>query len=361
VAQVNCSLPLGRHGLTVHNELLLDGWAVSPKGVSGVAVQIGDRQWNASYGLDTSLPTGAAEDVPGADRCGYRLCIDTAGWEPGPHYVTVAAFDVEGGRAAIEGTVQVRPFDAPCSTIAQHRAALAEGRVAMSLDSPCAWDGVCEVDGALEISGWAHAENGIEAVLVTLDRHVQYEALRPIVYPKLLGDLGRDTASKAGFVLRVDPADCPPGRHHLTVVAIGRDGHATGIEQELSVLPDPEPKATDHDGATLDVDWMTDREAPTLQRDAARPTEKADLERLIEMWEDRALLAEADAALSRAEAGVAKTQQEDAMRMLAHVQAHPNDLAAVHEEDLTRRIAAYEQSLSWRITRPLRAIIRRRR
>jgi hypothetical protein len=294
---IECDLPLGRPGAVAHNELVLSGWAASPKGISGVAVQVGDRVWNASYGLDTPAVAERLPDLPGAERSGYRLQIDTSGWEPGPHYVTVAAFDLEGGRSAVEGQVEVSPFAEPRPLPPAGLAELADDEVALAVDPPLSTAGTCEIAGPLEVSGWAYAKDGIEAVVVTLDGGLQYEAPRPAVRPDLLDRFGRAVAEDAGFVLRLHPADCPPGRHTLSVAAVSREGHSAGFEYDLLCSPEPESVAIDSG-------------SPLAAGDLHQSSDDAD------MWRSRALLAEADAALSRAEANLARRAQEATLRAL---------------------------------------------
>lgn len=296
---IECELPLGRPGLVAHDELVLVGWAASPKGISGVAVQIGERQWNAAYGLDTPEIARRLAWIDGADRAGYSLAIDTSGWQPGPRVVTVAAFDREGGRAAVEGGIEIRPLTAPAEGDAGAPAAPGRGEVTLVLDSPTVESGTAQVEGALEIRGWAFADEGIEAVLVTLDRSIQYEALRPLARPELLREAGPDVAADAGFALRLDEADCPPGRHRLTVVALGRDGGTAGVDCELISNPAPEfPER------------LSPPDAPARRRDG-EPTPDDD-----RPWRELALLAESDAALSRAEARLARAGEERARRDL---------------------------------------------
>jgi hypothetical protein len=302
---IECDLPLGRPGLIAHNDLLLSGWAASPKGISGVAVQIEDRQWNASFGLDTPALGDRLRDFPGAGRAGYRLQVDTSSWTPGPHYVTVAAFDSEGGRSAVEGQVEIRPFDDPGGD-GPSGLALGEEEVAICLDPPLDADGVCEIAGPLRVSGWAHAKEGVEAVVVTLDGSLQHEALGPVVRPDLLGSLGREIADGAGFALQLDPVDCPPGPHTLTVVALSRDGRTAGLERELACRA-PGPAA----GA----DWAPDESSTRL------PAGDRDAAEAARVWESRALLAESDAALSRAEANLARRAQEATLRALRDAEA----------------------------------------
>ena len=384
---IECDLPLGRPDLVAHNELVLGGWAGSPKGIAGVAVQIGERQWNAAYGLDTPSVAERLPGVAGADRAGYRLAIDTSGWEPGPRIVTIAAFDREGGRSAVEGAIEIRPFGGePLREPPDGVAASEEDEVALTLDSPAIEAGTADVDGALDVRGWADAKAGIEAVIVTLDGAVQYEALRPIARPDLLHRLGRERALDAGFALRIDPVDCPPGRYRLMVSALSRDGRAAGIECELTCR-------AAGPSAVTNVELADEARVPQPRADG----ELAEMQRT---WESRALLAESDAALCRAEARLAAigeqrarrelrdaedgigapagrlraelatarqaaaglraelaTSEQTAAELCEELATAQRDAAELREQrdSAAGRQAALEASLSWRLTRPLRA------
>jgi hypothetical protein len=311
---IECDLPLGEPGLVVNNRLLLSGWAASPRGVTGVIVNVDERAWTAAFGLDAASP-GSAAHIEGAEHGGYRLEIDTSGWTPGPRYVAVAAYDADGRRSTVEGAIDVRPFLSGASKVAGEVGGL-EGRdPTLSLESPHVDGGAAEGDTPLEVRGWAHAKDGIEAVLVTLDGVAQYEALRPISRPDLIGDIGRDAAGEAGFCLVLDPVDCPPGRHDLTVTVLGRDGELAGVECDLLSRPAP-------DRSPVHV-LPNDRHAGNGS--GAPDDEPA--------WQERALLAEADAARSRAEARLAIAGQKRARRELRRAVDEPaGRLASVGRE-----------------------------
>lgn len=302
---VECDLPIGQEGTTAHNELVLSGWAIAPLGISGIAVQIEDRVWNASYGLDTPWLAERFADVPNPARAGYHLRIDTSGWTPGPRCVTVAAFDIKGGRSAIEGPVDIQPFEGAAASDANGGSALTD-EVAIQLDGPLASDGPCEVTLPLRVTGWATAPSGVEAVVVTLDGRVQHEALRPIARPELLASHGPEVAGDAGFALQLDTTECQPGPHTLTVVARARDGKTAGVEREPLCRP---PAQTDGSpAAATPIAWLERRDVPQQRGEPRDPGSTA------AAWEDRALMAEADAAASRAEARLALKHQESALR-----------------------------------------------
>jgi hypothetical protein len=371
--------------------LVLSGWATSTRGIAGVAVQIDERQWNASYGLDTPELAGKPQSPSNTERAGYRLRIDTSAWAPGPYYVTVAAFDLDGGRSAIEGSVEIRPFEPPSRTPQENLARIEAGKVALSLDMPKILEGPHEVSEPVEILGWAHAEDGIEAVIVTIDGHHQHEALRPIARPDLLADYGPKVASDAGFVSRLHSSECGHGPHSLTVVALGQNGEAVGIAGEIVC-----PESADAENTVVRVAWQEGLEKPR-RRDSVRDPQRAEC-----AWEDRALLAEASAAEARAEARLIYMHQRGFASRWRKLEAKVRDYDTIRDQlaqrsaelevvraelkqsqaELDQRRAelgqrsseleqtkaelgrtraeleAVAQSLSWRLTAPLRAMKR---
>lgn len=251
-----CDLPIERERTFVHNELVLTGWALSPVGISGVIVQVDDRILHASYGLDTPWLTDGAPDVAGAGHAGYRLQIDTSSWTQRPREVVVAAYDQEGVRSEIAGAVDVVPFESPKYTKEDRRAAIAAGEVAMWLERPSPADDPVQLEAPVEIAGWAYAEGGVDAVLVTLDGHTRLEALHPVFRPDLVEDYGEEVARQAGFILQLHPRDCPPGWHHLSVVATDGEGQAVGLEVDFECLPEPAPVEAPAPGEATRVEWL---------------------------------------------------------------------------------------------------------
>ena len=212
VAQVlvGCDQPVEQSSAIVHNDLLISGWAASPAGIAGVVVQIGDRGYQATYGLASPL---VAETLgfDDAARAGYRLRLDSSGWPAGTHPTKITAFACTGESASIEGAIEVLPFTAPRYTTEDNRADVAAGRVAMWLEQPRIVEGPCEVEGYVEVAGWAYSEQGLEAVRVSIDGRRAFDAARPTVRPDLLEAYGPAVAADAGFALRLHPEECPPG------------------------------------------------------------------------------------------------------------------------------------------------------
>ena len=257
-----CDLPVGRPGTVVHNELSLSGWAVSPVGISDVVVQIDDRLLHAAYGLDTPWATESMPEIAGSGMAGYRLVLDTSSWAPGPRQVTITAYDQRGERADIAGEVEIVPFEAPAASTEGRLAALAEGGIAFALERPSLAEDAPEVEGPVEISGWAHAGKGLDTVLVTIDGQTRYEALRPIARPDLLDDYGEEVAARAGFALQLHARDCPPGGHRLSVVAIDSERRAVGVETDLSCLPERPPTEAPAAGEAMPIDWLPAQPPP---------------------------------------------------------------------------------------------------
>lgn len=322
---LSCDLQVDRPGAYAHNELVLSGWAVSPDGATGVIVDIDDRTLNASYGLDTPALAARMPEIPGAEHAGYFLRIDTSDWEPGPRQVTIATFDRKENAARIVGEVTIRPFEPPGATLEENLDRIAAGKVAMALDAPQLQGGDFELEGSVKIHGWAHAKDGIEAVLVTLDGCHQHEALRPISRPDLLGDYDREVALDSGFTSLLLDDECGPGSHSLTVVALGHNGEAIGVTCEFLKRPEsPGAEAR-----------------PTRREDLAKPRRR-DPERGQNALEERALLAEASAAESRAEARLVHEHQRSFGRAWRQLEAKAQGFDTVQGE-LEQRTAEVEQ------------------
>jgi SAM-dependent methyltransferase len=256
---LGCDLPIERPGTIVHNVLSLSGWAASRQGISGVVVQVDDRAFNATYGLETPWVAESMADVPGASHAGYSLQVDTSDWEPGLRKVTVTAFDGEGRSTALRGSVELIPFEEPRYSIEDQLASIAAGRVAMWLENPPIVVDHCEVASPVEVSGWAYCRDGLDAVIVTVDGRASYRALRPIAHPDLLDDYGAEVASGAGFALKLHPSELAPGRHTLSVVGVGFDGHAVGVTGDMTCLPERDEPAPSR---KAEVEWLDAADPP---------------------------------------------------------------------------------------------------
>jgi hypothetical protein len=127
------------------------------------------------------------------------------------------------------------------------------------------------------------------------------------------------------------------------VVATGRNDDAVGVEGEVVCRPDPLESDAPPD-PVAPVDWIEERTTPRENAGSVEaagdaeawlsaptpvsPDEVRRLHGLALMWESRALLAEADAAASRIEAGLASTQQEVAIGMLRAAEERLHEMEA---------------------------------
>lgn len=276
-----CDLPIDRTGTVVHNELLLTGWALSPEGIAGVIVQVDDRVLHASYGLDTPWAAESIPDIESAARAGYRLAIDTSTWEPGLRDVTITAYSQDRLHASVSGQVDVIPYGPPPATRDDRRAAISAGEPVLALELPPVHDDSSEIETPVLISGWAYAAGGIEAVLVTIDGQTRYEALHPITRPDLLDDWGDNVAASAGFVLRLHERDCRPGWHRLSVVAIGAQRRAVGVETAFRNMPEPQPDSPPEPGEVAAVTWVQEPRPARPRRRSAISSSATGIDRAL--------------------------------------------------------------------------------
>ncbi len=127
-------------------------------------------------------------------------------------------------------------YESPPSTPEGLAAAIAEGRTVMWCDRPVL-DGRAATDEHLCVEGWAYCEQGLEEVLVVVDghRHPVCHGLPrtdvDLAFPALDGEV-------SGFMHVLDTRAWVPGPHHLSVVALGRDGRAVGQGGTVTSGPD---------------------------------------------------------------------------------------------------------------------------
>jgi hypothetical protein len=311
---LGCDFPLAEPGTTVHNELILSGWAVSPVGIASLAVEVGDRRLQASYGLDTPWVAETMPEMPGADRAGFHLRLDTASWPAQPARVAIRATDTAGHGAELAGEVSFLPYEPLRYSVADNLATIAAGRPVMWIEWPRLADVLPTAScPPLEVSGWAYSGAGIEAIEVTVDGRRAGRAVDSIVRPDLLADYGPEVAAAAGFSLRLEESALAEGVHRMAVVTIARDGRAVGIESNLTCGPIAAPGGSDP--GPPQVDWMEARRAPQRHSADRSPSDPAS------EWEERALRAEAEAAANRTEANLAQMRQKAALEMLREAEA----------------------------------------
>lgn len=135
--------------------------------------------------------------------------------------------------------LQLTPY-----VLAPHRlddavADAAAGRPVLFCDEP-SLDGSFEAHGRLLVRGWAFARGGLDVVLVLLDDDPPQRATLGGRRPDVANRVDPD-AAHAGWDLVLDVSELPAGTHRLTVVAVGCDGRAVGVEGTILTSSAPPP------------------------------------------------------------------------------------------------------------------------
>ncbi|HEV2723386.1 MAG TPA: methyltransferase domain-containing protein, partial [Thermoleophilaceae bacterium] len=221
-------LPLTRGEAFAHNTLVVGGSAASPAGIDFVEVAIGGRSYRAAFGLPSPELAAQLPDVEGSDHCRFELRLDTSGHVRGEYELVVRATDRAGSTTEQSGPIRLEPYVDPPFDLAAREAAVASGTTTMWCETPNLFS-KAEVGTPVEVLGWAHGAAGIADVLVSVDGMVMRRAYHGLVRPDLRSHLGEDGARASGFVLTLDPSECPIGWRELTVVAVGGDGRSVGI------------------------------------------------------------------------------------------------------------------------------------
>jgi 2-polyprenyl-3-methyl-5-hydroxy-6-metoxy-1,4-benzoquinol methylase len=193
-------------------------------------VSVDGSTYTARRGIASPRLASEHPSVPGSDQAGFELTLETGAWERGARPVTVVAVDGDGRRTALEGELEVEPYGPP----APDAQALDGQGVSLQCGRPAA---DAEVPMPVRMAGRAYSRDGIEHVLVFLDGRARFEALYGLHRPDVVRALGAEDAASSGFALTLDPLECPPGEHTLTVLAVRADGRAVGLERSFRCQP----------------------------------------------------------------------------------------------------------------------------
>jgi GT2 family glycosyltransferase/SAM-dependent methyltransferase len=103
-----CEWPVLDGRAAVDEHLCVDGWAYCERGLDEVVVVVDGRRHTAPHGLPR---VDVDEALPAFDGhvSGFRHVLDTRGWAPGPHDLTVAAIGRDGRTVGQGGTVTCGP------------------------------------------------------------------------------------------------------------------------------------------------------------------------------------------------------------------------------------------------------------
>jgi 2-polyprenyl-3-methyl-5-hydroxy-6-metoxy-1,4-benzoquinol methylase len=228
--------PLTERILFVHERLDLSGWAVSPSGIGEVAVEVAGRSYQASRGLPSPDLEALLPEIEGSRFGRFELRLPTRDLPRGRERVEVRATDAAGASVSLAGIVELQPFEPAATDDGERLAAFQDGRTEMWCDEPNL-DGSAEFLAPIRVAGWAHCSQGIESVFVDVDDRLRIEAAYGFRYPLWFVD---GTSRRVGFAATIDPREIGPGRHVLTVVALGRDGRSVGRQGEVVCLEPPD-------------------------------------------------------------------------------------------------------------------------
>jgi ubiquinone/menaquinone biosynthesis C-methylase UbiE len=210
----------------VHKDLTLSGVALSPTEAVEVSVTISGSTHVASSGLPSPELAAEYPSVPGADRAGFEASIDVSGWTRGARTITVTAVDEDGRTAVQEREVYIEPYLAP---VGDTQALEGRGATLRCGQPP---EGA-EVPMPVRVEGRAYARQGVERVLVFIDGRARFEAVYGLTRPEVLRISDSEDALSSGFALTLDPLECLPGSHELTVVALLTDGSCVGLQRSF--------------------------------------------------------------------------------------------------------------------------------
>jgi len=209
------------------------GWALAAAGLHEVTVALGDRVLGAAtLGVSRSDIGRRFPNEPDAARAGFAFAAaaDAGPFQPGD-MVTVTA------RTKADAAVPLQiPLAAPAAPVQG-----GAGAVRLEIDTPKLADGraLGRIRGALTISGWAVAPEGIAGVSVMCDGTLlgdAYVGRRREDIARAFPD-HRD-ALRAGFALALGPGAVPEGPHQLVVIARSRGGATTECAFSVTISAD---------------------------------------------------------------------------------------------------------------------------
>jgi ADP-heptose:LPS heptosyltransferase/GT2 family glycosyltransferase len=227
--------------LTSAGRLTVDGWAIAPAGIASLEVEFdGIAIGAATCGLPRPDIGKRFADHPAADTAGFEFAHSLPRRPgAGEHLVTLRIEDGSGTLRLLEMPVseEVRPAIV-------RPAAPQVPDIRLEIDQP-ALDpiGVADkVRGAVTISGWAVARDGIESVSVYGEDRLLGQAhvgMRREDIGAAFPD--HEGALLAGYALVLPWGALPPGRHPIRVVASSRGGDTLERGFILSIEPDDQP------------------------------------------------------------------------------------------------------------------------
>jgi ADP-heptose:LPS heptosyltransferase/GT2 family glycosyltransferase len=219
--------------VTLSGGIEVAGWALAEAGLRDVTISHGDRVLGvASLGVSRS---DVARRFPGeqaAARAGFSF---TAGADAGPF--TIGDLLTVTARTGADVSI---PLLVPLSPPPQAAFDSANGAMRLEIDTPTLVEGraLGRIRGALTVSGWAVAPEGIAGVRVLCDGALLGDAY----VGRRREDIARafpdcEDSLRAGFALALAPGAVPEGPHQLVVIATSRGGATTETAFSVSMAP----------------------------------------------------------------------------------------------------------------------------
>ena len=186
-----------------HNEVVVSGWTLPPAEIVELHVEVDGFRLDVDTGRATPAVAEAHPEIDGAEEAGFEARMDCREWGRGEHVLAVTAVDGEGRRTGHRTPVRIDPYELPPGSFEEIKAAVTAGRTVMWCDEP-ALDGTTTAHRELTVRGWAHGRDGLEGVLVTIDRRHRYEAILGHKRADLSAKLAIPELATSGYEIKLD-------------------------------------------------------------------------------------------------------------------------------------------------------------
>lgn len=218
-------------GAVLAPEALIGGWAVSPAGVSAVAVTV-DGQALDGVLLDRPRPDVAAAypQAPGGARSGWHVRLPSVAIAPVPRDAELIVTATDGNGRVAETRRRVR-------LVAHAPAAATQTGPLLACDHPAA-DAPLSTDTV--IRGWAFGSAEIEEIAVWLDGELLGAAVHGRARPDVAADHpGWPQAARSGFWFCLPAAPRPPLPRGAELRLVARDRAGARVEVRRPVRLEP--------------------------------------------------------------------------------------------------------------------------
>ena len=217
-ARIVIDTPTNNQGIISGNSINIKGWAVNKLGIKDVQVIMdGNFLIGAQYYISRPDVDAAMPGYPSGVNSGFISSI-VAPSTPGNHTITISAIGNDGSTNSSNVNINVLP---QADTV---------------IDTPTNDQEIIS-GNSINIKGWAVNKAGIKNVQVIMDGNflvgAQYYISRPDVDAAMPG---YPSGANSGFICSMS-APSTPGKHTITISAIGNDGSTNSSNVNINVLP----------------------------------------------------------------------------------------------------------------------------